>query len=192
MAETKVAYTAERVYLLGFWRDYVWVYAIFGLIGIISFMAGAFFLSMFLNEASEGIISKLSMACVASPFTILPFTIAGWLLIWLFWFATGQKVRITQDYVTHSRLRMFLPWHVEIKIPVKDVITMELGPHMKKKLYPESKTYGFGGLEDGSGFRIYYKKEGKNRSESMPAIRKKEYYDEIRRILETTKPKQTK
>jgi hypothetical protein len=84
---------------------------------------------------------------------------------------------------------MFLPWHVEIKMPVDDIIRMELGPHMKKKLYPESKTYGFGGLEDGSGFRIYYKKEGKTRNESMPAIRKKEYYDEIHRILETTKQK---
>lgn len=190
MAETKVAYTAERVYRLGFWRDYLWLYALFGLLGLISFTAGVLFLLMFLKEASNGLMSKAVMACVASPFTIIPFTLAGWLLLWLFWFAIDQKVKITQDYVTHSRLRMLLPWHVEVKIPVKDIITMELGPHMKRKLYPESKAYGFGGLQDGSGFRIYYAKEGRNRSESMPVVRKKEYYDEIRKILETTKTKQ--
>ncbi|MCX6694898.1 MAG: hypothetical protein NTU61_01190 [Candidatus Altiarchaeota archaeon] len=179
-----------RVYRLSFWKDYVWVYLILALIGLGTALLGLYL--PFIPLPPKDADSRLGFACIIFPFISLPIIIGGWLIFWVFLFAFDQKVIFTDESVAHYRFRIFLPWHTEIRIPFKDVVSVVLSTHMKKKLFPETKTMGFGGLGDGSEFIIYYTSEGKVLNESMPRIRKKEYYEEVRKLVEEVKTKNTK
>jgi len=184
-----MGYVAERVYRLGFWRDYIFLYSILALLSLGIALLGLYL--PFMPLPPKDADSRVGFACIIFLFISLPIIISCWLIFWLFLFAIDQKVIFTDESVTHHRFRIFLPWRCEIKIPFKDVDSVVLSPHMKKKLFPEIKTWGSGGLEDGSGWIIAYTTEGKAMKESMPVIRKKEYYEDVRKLVNAVKAKQS-
>lgn len=174
-------YVAERVFRLGFWRDYVFIYLIFSVVSLCLVFLALYLPFMPLPPKDADV--RTGFALIIFTFVSLPMLAGCWLIFWLFLFAAGQRVVFADDSAVHHRFRMFLPFHTEVRIPLKDVDSVLLSPHMRKKMFPETGTCGFGGLEDGSGYVISYTAGGRAMRESMPMIREKEYYEEVRRLV---------
>ncbi len=179
----------ERVYRLGFWRDYGFVYVILALMGVCIALFGLYL--PFMPLPPQDVDARLGFAVILFTFISLPIILSSWLIFWLLPFVISQRVVFTGDCVIHRRLRLFLPFSSEVRIPFRDVVSVQFGPHMKKKVFPELRLVGFGGLGDGSGFIISYSAGGRVRNESMPIIRTREYYEDVRKIVDLVEAKRS-